>query len=951
MKQKKLSGKALVIQLGRDEVRVALMTLGAAPKIQQCMALPVPPGTVEDGVIQDPEVLRDTLKAALGAPEYRRRKRVVFSICSTQIIPETVTVPALSPKKMEKLLTSNMDLYFPVEAQEYHMVWKLIGETAGGEGGKEASVQLWAVPNTLLAGYYALANSCGLSVAAIDYCGNSLAAAVGADFSAAAKTARPQRERGEKKRVSRRRDKETGGLAATAVMDPPETQEAEALPDTTLYLLAEREYLMMTFVQAGQVKLQRLLLCGADPEGALSEALMVLEYYSSMEAGRYSDISGVLCGALAEEPVFLRTVEEMLDLPVQVLDCAQGPAWCICLGAARTVLDFGVPAMDQRGGAGRQLAQAWQYGLVLVGGALLAASLLLTFGSRANRRIALDGLKATAQSLELQAAKNAGNADRYRQYETDYNAYGADWDTLFGTEDTPGALRTYNDNLVLALEELEDTLPKTTRVVTIGIAAQGLGLQLACESKEDVAYTIIALRDLQYATLGAISNLSYGSGLDARQVLSALTGVSEADLAAALGGSTGTGETQQPAEEAPTEGGQLDITSLIVALQQPTDYQSLLQQAISSGSLTGADLEAILGQMGGSQQTPNYQDILQQAVASGNLTQKDLEAILGQTSSGQTGTQPSDYYQSVLQQAIASGGFTQKDLENALEQMDPSQIELLEEMYGKTPATDWTLEELLADATFSQRKAAMRTMLTEDPVAKYRFFEVLKADIRKPSGTEILFDDIADDLWEDAGFYMGAFSGDTASMEKILPDLLDIITGDQKTLSETERLIMTDDPALAERLAYYLAVEMGRQKDNAGLGSIDIDELMDDIINGTLPNMPGRDDAAGALAGVLPTLIPDVEVAEELQMQEWFKNYLLGGDTADDSWDVVWALLGEGDVSPGAEIDPSENAEYSLDDKYYITVALKYKEDLIRAELARKGLSYDDKAAKLEVDG
>lgn len=949
MKQKKLSGKALVIQLGRDEIRVALTTLGAAPKMQQCMTLPVPYGAVEDGVIQDADVLRDALKAALSEPAYKRQKRVVFSICSTQIIPETVTVPAVAPKKMEKLLESNMDLYFPVNSGEYHLVWKLIEETAGREGEKEASVQLWAVPNTLLAGYYALANSCGLSVAAIDYCGNSLASAVGADFSAAAKAARSQGAR--KRRVSRRKSGEAEGVTATAVMDPPETEE-DSLPDAELYLLAEREYLMMTFAQAGQVKLQRLLLCGVDPEGALSEALMVLEYYSSMEAGRYGDISCVLCGALAEETAFLSAVEEMLNLPVRVVDCAQGPAWCVCLGAARTALDFGVPAMDQRGGAGRQLAQAWQYGLVLVGGALLAASLLLTLGSRTSWQVTLDGLKATAQSLEVQAAKNTGNADRYHQYEAAYSAYEADWDTLFGTESRSGVLRTYNDNLVLALEELEDTLPKTTRVVTIGVAAQGLGLQLACESKEDVAYTIIALRDLQYATLGAISNLSYGSGLDARQVLSALTGVSEADLAAALGGSAGTGGTQQPAEEAPTEGGQIKLASLLELLQQSSDQQDLLQQVIGGGSLTGTDLETILGQMGGLQQTPNYQDILQQAVASGSLTQKDLETILGQMSPGQTGTQQSsDYYQSVLQQAVASGGFTQKDLENALKQLDPSQIELLEGMYGKTPSTDWTLEELLADATFSQRKAAMRTMLTEDPVAEYRFFEVLKADIRKPSGTEILFDDIADDLWEDAGFYMGAFSGDTASMEKILPDLLDIITGDRVTLSETERLIMTDDPALAERLAYYLAVEMGRQKDNAGLGGIDMDELMDDIINGTLPNMPGRDDAAGILAGTLPTLIPDVEVAEDLQMQEWFKNYLLGGDSDDGTWEVVWSMLEEGGMSPGAEIDPSENAEYSLDDKYYITVALKYKPDLIQAELARKGLSYDDKAAKLEVTG
>lgn len=888
MKQKKLSGKALVIQLGRDEIRVALMTLGAAPKMQHCMTLPVPQGAVEDGVIQDVDVLRDTLKAALSAPEYKRRKRAVFSICSTQIIPETVTVPAVSPKKMEKLLESNMDLYFPVDAREYHLVWKTIGETAGREGEKEVSVQLWAVPNALLAGYYALANSCGLSVAAIDYCGTSMAAAVGADFAAAAKGARAHREHREKKRASRRKGGGAEGVTATAVMDPPEVRAADDLPETRLYLLAEREYLMMTFVQAGQVKLQRLLLCGVDPESTLSEALMVLEYYSSMEAGRYSDISGVLCGALAEDPMFLQAVEDTLDLPVQVLDCAQGPAWCVCLGAARATLDFGVPAMDQRGGAGRQLAQAWQYGLVLVGGALLAASLLLTFGSRANRQTALDGLKATTQSLELQAAKNAGNADRYHQYEAAYKAYENDWDTLFGTEDDPGVLRTYNDNLVLALEELEDTLPKTARVVTIGIAEQGLGLQLACESKEDVAYTIIALRDLQYATLSAISNLSYGSGLDGRQVLSALTGVSEAELAAAMGGSAGTGETsgaqQQAAEAAPTEGSQIDLSSLLGVLQQSSDYKGLLETA------------------------------------------------------------------------FASGAISREDLEDALDRLDPDQLAILEAIYGKH-TTSYSLRELLRKATFDQREAALRKMLTSDPVAMSRFAMLMKEDMAREPKEQYLFSLIFMDLLKNWDTFSGVANGDVAAMRQAMPALLDILTQDEETLSATEDLIMTDE-TVSKRLAYYLAVEMGWQDENGSSDDIDLDDLLNDIIHGTLPDTPGKNDAADILAGILPDLVPDlpnlipgVSGSDSQQMQDWIKDYLTGGQGATETWDVVWSLLDGADMNPGAEIDPSENAEYSLDDKYYITVALKYKEDLIRAELERKGLIYGDKAAELEVNG
>lgn len=876
MKQKKLSGKALVIQVGRDEVRIALMTLGAAPKIHQKTALPVPEGAVEDGVIRNPDALRDILKDALRAPEYRRRKRAVFSICSTQVIPETAVVPAVSHGKMEKLLESNMDLYFPVDAREYHLVWKTVGPAGSGESGQEVAVQLWAVPNTLLAGYYALANGCGLSVAAIDYCGASLAAAVGADFAApkAAKARGGRRERKQKsgggKRVSTGRAVETETVAATAVIDPPDSRD---FPDTQLYLLAEREYLMMTFVQGGQVKLQRLLLCGSDPESALSEAMMVLEYYGSMDAGRYSEISALLCGALADDVLFERAVRDMLDLRVRVLPCAQGPAWCVCLGAARMTLDFGVSAMNQRGGAGRQLAQAWQYGLVLVGGALLAASLLLTLGARAGWRIALDGLSANVKSLELQAAQNAGNAQRYQDYKSTYSAYSADWDALLGTEDDPGALRTYNDNLVLILEELEDILPKTTRVVTIGIAGQGLGLQLACESKEDVAYTIIQLRELEYADLNSISNLSYGAGINAQQVLSALAGKDAAEAAAALAGSAQTAAGQQTAEAAPAEGSMTDLSSLLGMLQQSSDYESLIKQI------------------------------------------------------------------------IAGGGLSKDDLEDALGDLDPEDLAILASIYGSHTA-EYDLDRLLQRATLEERKAAMRTMLTGDPVAMAQFAVLLREDMSREE--PYLFRKIARDLLRtvDLRTLNAAVEGDTGAMLEILPVLLDIITQDDDNLSAAEDLIKTDK-TMRERLAYYLAVEMGWQDRS---DDIDIDDLLNDIINGTLPNTPNKSDAADILAGLLPDLLPDTG-GDNQAMRDWIRDYLNGESEPTETWDVVWSLLDGTEGAPGGVLDPSENAEYDLNDKYYITVTLKYKEDLIRAELERKGLDRGSKVAELEVNG
>ncbi|MCD8374333.1 MAG: pilus assembly protein PilM, partial [Oscillospiraceae bacterium] len=82
---KKLSGKALVIQLGRDEVRVAQTVLGSAlPQLQQCRVLPMPEGAVADGVIESPDALRDTLTGVLREPEFKRCRRADITLCSTQ---------------------------------------------------------------------------------------------------------------------------------------------------------------------------------------------------------------------------------------------------------------------------------------------------------------------------------------------------------------------------------------------------------------------------------------------------------------------------------------------------------------------------------------------------------------------------------------------------------------------------------------------------------------------------------------------------------------------------------------------------------------------------------------------------------------------------------------------------------------------------------------------------
>lgn len=950
MDNKRRSGRALVIQLGKENIRAAKVNLGsAAPQLQATSTAATPAGAVEDGVIRDQEALQGALKNILSAPEFRGVRRVVFSLCTTQVISERVTIPAVPERRLDKLLEANMDMYFPVDTNDYHLVWEVVDTAEDEDGKKEQTIQLWAVPRAIVARYYGLANACGLSVAAIDYCGHSLVSAVGASFTAqalrkGAKQAKAGRTAGRKKEARQAAQAANGsgagGQAATAVLEQTDVREAEP---TDLYLLAEPEHLVMTFVRGGQVRLQRILLRGGDG-GELSEARMVLEYYRSMEGGRDSRVEGEACGALADDVGYLNKLNTALGVPVRSWVCQQGPEWCVCLGASRLGPDFGIAEMNHPGGVSKQLGQAWQYAVFLAGAAALAAVVLLTVGSTALWNATLDGLRSSERSLQLQAAQNEGNAQRYYDYESLYNSYSSDWDAVFTN------LRTYNDNLVYMLAELETVLPTSTSVTGIGIANEGLGLQFACSSKEEAAYLIIALRNLKYATLDNISDLTVGPGVSAQSMLPSLSAKEAADAQAAL--LAAQQAAQNSGQEAPpTEGssGGTDDLELLLRIME-------LAQA-SSGSGTGSA-------------TMDLADLLQLAMDEGLITEADLK--------------------------------------EAVENLTPEQLKALEEAYGNPPSTSYTLDELMETAALEQREAALGTMLTEDPIALYWFYTLFREDTRRPTSKQILFKKIAADLYDNADAMKGIASGDPDAVEEAVPVLLGILTKDEETLTATEDLIRSDE-SLAGRYAYYLAVEMGLQEKIDGVGSIDMERLMQDIQTGNRPETGDPDKVDEAIDSIVDSLLPGLT-------QDDINDLLNGGETGDPGnsdgptdeqlnallgllngsgstgsgsgsgglsagdWSALLGLLngngsggngvsddvlgglldsllngGGGSLFPsGGETSGGENSgggtSAPADDRIYFSVALGYRAELIAQEKERKGLIYEDKLSKLEVD-
>ena len=180
MSRKKFSGKVLAIQLSSNQLRVARMSLNSTvPVIQATSITDLPEGSVVDGVIHQLDTVRTALRNVLETPEFKRCKRVIFSLCTTQVISEETSLPPVPAKKLDKMLESNMDMYFPVDTQNYHLAWEMTQRR--NEKG-EMALLLRAVSTAIVQPYYLLANSLGLSVLAIDYCGHALATAVGASF-------------------------------------------------------------------------------------------------------------------------------------------------------------------------------------------------------------------------------------------------------------------------------------------------------------------------------------------------------------------------------------------------------------------------------------------------------------------------------------------------------------------------------------------------------------------------------------------------------------------------------------------------------------------------------------------------------------------------------------------------------------------------------------------------
>lgn len=930
MSKQKLSGRALVVQITEREIRIAQMTLGS-DAISERVILPTPPNAVEDGQLVGLDALHDAMEPVLRQGLFRRCRKVVFSLCSTQVISESVTVPAVKKQqRLGQMLLANMDEYFPIDPGEYQLSWESVGVEAR-EDARHLRVQLWAVPRAMLHRYYALANSMGLSVAAVDFCGHSHATAVDADF------ALPKHAK----------------------------SSADTDDGVCLYINAESELLLLTFVHNGQVKLQRLLQRGYSQQDDLNEAGIVLDYFSAMP-GRARLTSAVLSGGQAKEAGLAPALASLLNVPVEMAETDYGAQWLLCQGAALTALDFGDPELNHITGARAPINRAWQYGLVFLGGAALTASVLLLLTSKLSWSTELDGLRAQQDRLTALAQQNAGCAENYHNYSSMYDAYSADWDTVFDS------VRTYNDNLELVLGELEAKLPKKSTVTALSTTELCLAAQVAFQSKEDAAYFLVALRDVPFMTLNTVSSLTIGprEAYSPDKMIAAL--YEEAGKESPVPGteeSAADGTEESSTEEPPTEGGySLDElfpnASNGITGKMIKDVLPLLRAAgVDEATIQKIESYADMMEKVGMTISPDNLDFLQGLLPGG-----------GGSSGGGTGGTPSNPNPPVtpsnpgtttpstpsvpsrpgnsgtpVTPATPSSGSTSSasgiesadiaTLRLSLQYLNSNQLDALQAVYGPVQKKTFSLDDLRKRSNTTQEKNAIRSLLQNDPAAMYQFFLLMREDIAREEKDQILYDKIFDDIWKNADQHRMFYESDDVMLNKYLPNLLNILTDNKTNVNATIALIRQNQ-TLSGKLALHLAKEMGELRSvNTAL---DLAMLQKEINSGAA----FQRDAATVAA---------VNALLRKNQQTSGTSGTSGNMGMDENDLLMWILMNQLKNQTGGSGIPdifntgASQTQKPADNRYYLTVVLSYDESLIQAEQTRKGLDRDAKVEKVEV--
>ena len=523
-----MNNRVLSIEIGNSFTKICEIDYKVKkPKVYKVLTVETPEGVVVDGMLQPTQEYADHLVNALGTNGIRTRK-VIFTISSTRVASREVQIPNVKASKIEALVKTNANDYFPVDLTQYEIGHYLAGGLT--EDGK-LRVMALAVPKALLNSYYQLAQMCGWEVECFDYSSNSLY----------------QILRDEKTETVTMMIKIDENSTIVTVLSAGKVllqrTVAYGVQDAIETMIASGAYAVndpMSAVERFQKKtcLNRVLHQGdklweenagrwededagnvevtaarqkitSSLEPLIVGVSRVIDFYDSRNGdnpiqktfvtglgGSFSGMSKLFTNCLERKVHTLSDMEDKIGMS-KAIRSTRPAAYISCLGAV--LAPVGLIDKSQQKTKGMTVVSGTNYTFVsvavLVLGVILSIAMAVTSLTRYFGTVA-ENVALQARVEELQPAQAVYN---------DYLATAAQYDKyqyLYEYTENP------NENLVEFINELEQILPSSFWTNSFSSDQEGISMSVTVTGKEAAARTILNIRNMQSIEDVQISNIT-----------------------------------------------------------------------------------------------------------------------------------------------------------------------------------------------------------------------------------------------------------------------------------------------------------------------------------------------------------------------------------------------------------------------------------------------------------
>ena len=523
-----MNNRVLSIEIGNSFTKICEIDYKVKkPKVYKVLTVETPEGVVVDGMLQPTQEYADHLVNALGTNGIRT-KRVIFTISSTRVASREVQIPNVKANKIEALVKTNANDYFPVDLTQYEIGHYLAGGLT--EEGK-LRVMALAVPKALLDSYYQLAQMCGWEVECFDYSSNSLYQIL-------------RDEKSEKVTMMIKIDENSTivtVLSAGKVL--LQRTVAYGVQDAIETMIASGAYAVndpMSAVERFQKKtcLNRVLHQGdklweenagrwEDEDAGNVEVTAarqkitstleplivgvnrVIDFYDSRNGdtpiertyvtglgGSFSGMSKLFTNCLERKVHTLSDMDDKIGMS-KAIRSTRPAAYISCLGAV--LAPVGLIDKSQQKAKGMTVVSGTNYTFVsvavLVLGVILSIAMAVTSLTRYFGTVA-ENVALQARVEELQPAQTVYN--EYLSTAAQYDKY----KYLYEYTENP------NENLVEFINELEQILPDSFYTDSFSSDQTGISMTVNVEGKAAAARTILNIRNMESIEDVQISNIT-----------------------------------------------------------------------------------------------------------------------------------------------------------------------------------------------------------------------------------------------------------------------------------------------------------------------------------------------------------------------------------------------------------------------------------------------------------